>query len=173
MLIFVLVGATCTNSGLGKTDQTSGDTADEPTGSASDCPWVGTWTLEGINCSTFPYDDWYDDHDGATLVIAQDATSGCAVEATITGATCERTEDWLFGPPVGTSVAVTLDGISNCSPAACTFAPSDTACSKGDLTKAEETLTIDESNGSMQAVGLITDTAAGCPLDVVTTWSKQ
>lgn len=171
MLLFVALAA-CSNSGLGvPTAVGTGDTAAATT-TLQDCPWVGNWSLTTVNCNTFPYSAWYDDHSGATLQIGHDPAGGCAVTATVTGPTCSRTEAWHFSVPVGTSVEVTFLGVQTCAPDACAFG-AEPACQVGGLTGGPTSLSIDDSAGDLAAIGLLEDTAPGCTLDVVTRWSPQ
>jgi hypothetical protein len=163
----------CSNSGLGETE--SGTTGDTGATAAADCPWVGTWALDEVNCGTFSYDAWFDDHERATLEVSQSDDGGCDVEVTIEGDSCERDEDWHFGPPVGISVVVTFEGILDCRPNNCVFGPSDPdECSPGDLADDPQALTIDTvSDTSILATGLLAPTAQGCTLDVVTAWNRE
>jgi hypothetical protein len=158
----------CTNSGLGRTTAETGDTAAGTT-EVQNCPWVGTWQLDQVNCGAFPYDSWYDAHDGATLDIDHDPAGGCVVQAEITGPACSRTEAWRFSVPLGTSVDVTFEGITDCNPNQCAFSVEEEACERGGLA-GSETLTIDDSTGNLLAVDLFADTAPECTLGLQTTW---
>lgn len=172
-MLLVVALAACSNSGLGQPTQVgTGDTAAGTTALA-DCPWVGTWALTTVNCNTFPYAPWYDAHDSASMQITQDPAGGCSVVTTVTGPSCSRTEGWHFSVPVGTSVEVTFNGIQTCNPDQCTFDVGDQACSVGGLTGGPVTLSIDDAAGDLAAVGLLEDTAACTPLDVVTRWALQ
>jgi hypothetical protein len=170
LLLSILAG--CANSGLGQTDVGTGSTGDTAGGGtgAQDCPWVGTWSLSAVRCGTFEYDDWYDSHDSAQMVVEHDPAGGCAVVTSITGQACSRSEDWHFSVPVGTEVVVDRRGIASCEPQSCQFAPTDPQCNPGDFAGTEPH-TIDDSSGSLTIVGLISDTAPGCTLDLVTTWA--
>ena len=172
LLLAVLAG--CSNSGLGKTDLgtgATGDTGPDVVG-LQDCPWVGTWNLTAVRCGTFEYDDWYDTHDGASMVITHRPEGGCSVVTTITSAACVRTEDWTFSVPQGTEVEVDRRGIASCEPQACKFAPTDPPCNPGDFAGTEPHA-IDDSSGSLTAVDLLVDTAPACTLSLVTTWAPN
>jgi hypothetical protein len=171
MRLGLVILAGCTHSGLGKTDLATGatgDTATVPVG-LQDCPWVGTWNLNAVRCGTFEYDDWYDTHDSAQMVIVQRPEGGCDVVTTIVGPSCTRAEDWTFSVPVGTEVEVDRRGIASCDPEQCKFAVTDAPCNPGDFA-GTETHTIDDSSGSLTVVDLLTDTAPACTLSLVTTW---
>jgi hypothetical protein len=178
-LLQLSILAGCSNSGLGQTDVATGTTGDtgpatvalQDCGSA-DLSWVGTWNLSAVRCGTFEFDDWYDSHDSATMVVAQDPAGGCTVETTIVGPTCSRVENWTFTVPVGTEVEVDRKGIASCDPAACTFAPTDPPCNPGDFAGTEPHQ-IDDSSGALTIVGLLADTATACILDIVTTWAPS
>lgn len=157
----------CANSGLGKPPLTTGDTG--PVVGAADCPWVGTWNLTAFQCGSFAVDPPWPDYDGANLVVTQNATSGCDVTATIRSTTCTQVEDWDFGPPLGTEVEVTRNGITSCDPASCSL-PSG-SCAQGGNGYATTTTFIDDSLGDLQAKGLLAEMNEGCPLEIVTTWS--
>ena len=170
----------CSNSGLGQTDlAATGSTGD--TGGAvglQDCPWVGSWDLEAVRCSTFDYPDWYDTHTGASLVIEHDPLGGCAVVSTVEGSNCTREESWHIGLPVGIEVVVTMNGITDCQPADCRFDPNDQdepTCTVGDNTRTIDDATLDDSAeaGTLTIKGLLEDTAPGCSLDLITTWAPR
>ena len=174
VLLLVSILPACSNSGLGKTDAVTGDTGDTDGGAVGlqDCPWVGTWNLTAVRCGTFEYNDWYDTHDSAAMVVDHDPEGGCYVQTTIVGASCSRTEDWGFTVPVGTEVNVDLRGITACDPEQCKFGPTDPPCNPGDFAGGEAHQ-IDDSSGSLTVVGLIADTAPACILDIVTTWAPN
>ena len=170
MLLLMLLPA-CSNSGLGQPTTTpSGDTGQ--TTAVADCPWVGVWTLQTVNCATFPFDAWYDDYTGAVLDVTQSEDSGCDVVVTVSGNTCEESEDWHLSSPVGINVELTYNGIASCTPDACTFNGPDAPCEVGDRAGGTESISIDDATGDLQIVGALADTAAGCTLDVVTTWAQ-
>ena len=140
-----------------------------------DCPWVGTWRLEQLQCGTFDYAEWFEDHDEATLETTHDAAGGCAVTATISGASCTRTEGWHFSLPVGVEVAARFDGVESCVPASCAFGPTDPdACAEGALA-GSATVRIEESvaGAELTAAGLLASTAADCSLDLLTVWARE
>ncbi len=169
MLLLTLLTA-CSNSGLGQ--PTTTPTADTgATVVVDECPWVGRWTLRSVKCSTFDFAEWYDDHTGATLDIAQADQGGCDVVATVSGATCEESESWHFTSPVGINVDLTYNGISACNPDACTFNGPDAPCQVGDRAGGTETISVDDATGELQMVGALADTAPGCTLDIVTVWA--
>lgn len=149
----------------------------EPPGTTpttGDCPWVGTWMLDTLYCSTFPYDPWYDEHDSATLEIAHHPSTGCLVTATIAGASCAWTESWTFSLPVGTTVEVTFDSITACEPSECSFGAIDNVvCLPGDLDGGPRQVGLTESGGTLSADGLLTERAPGCPLSVFSTWNRE
>lgn len=166
-MLWALLLSACTNSGLGKpTIVGTADTAPPP---AADCLWVGTWNLSAFKCGTFDYDTFWDNYTGASMVISQNATTGCDVVATINGNTCAQTEGWTFGPPLGTEVDVTRNGVTACAPDGCAL--EGRSCAVGGNTFATTTLTIDDSLGDLTAIGLMAEAGAGCPLDIVTTWT--
>lgn len=164
----------CSQSGLNQLDQAgTGSTGDTAPQGLQDCPFVGTWSLSAVRCSTFEFDDWYDTHTGATLVIDHDPAGGCAVGVTIEGQNCTREESWAVSVPVGIEVLVTQNGVTRCDPAACKFDPNDQGeaeCAEGDLTGTVEDSTWDNLSGSLTISGLFEDTAPGCSLTLVTTW---
>lgn len=163
--------ASCANSGLGRTDLGTGTTDDTDPAGVQDCPWIGTWSLSAVRCGSFPLDEWYDTHDGASMDITQGPDGGCSVVTTITGETCTRTEHWTFSVPTGTEVEVTRAGIASCEPEACQFAPTDAPCDPGDQV-GTETHTIDDSTGSLTVSDVLADTAPSCTaLSLVTTWA--
>lgn len=179
MWIFVILHG-CSNSGLDRASTDSADSA-APAGLA-DCPWVGEWELEAVKCgASFDYGNWYDFHNGATMVVAHDPAGGCAVETTIRGDSCRRTEEWHFAVPVGTDVGFASAGITDCKPNKCLFldefgTPNDEPeCKLGELTIAEATLRIEELNGTMTAMNLIRNTVTldNCQLDLYTTWKLK
>jgi hypothetical protein len=170
MQILLLVGIGCTHSGLGRTTST-GDTA--TTTAASDCPWVGTWKLDGVKCSTIEYAEWFETYDGAEMEISQDPEGGCAVETTLTGPECERVESWHLAPPLGVDVEITFGGITDCSPNRCTFDDGAIECKKGDLARDKpESIRLDQTGEKLAATGLLEDTAGGCMIGLNTTWEK-
>jgi hypothetical protein len=169
-VLMLLSSFGCSNSGLGQTTPT-GDTA--PT-SAQDCPWVGTWALDEVKCSTVPYESWSDHYVSAEMEIDHDPAGGCAVQATLKADACEREEAWHFAVPVGTSVEVTFLGIQDCRPNRCVMEPGADECKNGELEGEARDMTVDDSTANtLQAVDLLKDTGSGCPLSLVTLWKKQ
>ncbi|MCA9492999.1 MAG: hypothetical protein KC621_23875 [Myxococcales bacterium] len=159
----------CSNSGLGKPPPVgTGDTG--PPAAADDCPWVGTWELTKFQCGTFDHDPFWQNYTGASMEITQNPTTGCDVAATVTSSTCTQTEDWDFGPPLGTEVDVTRNGVTACDPVGCTMEIG--TCADGGNGFATTTLVIDDSLGTLVAVGLIAELGVNCPLDIVTTWTS-
>ena len=75
--------------------------------------------------------------------------------------------------PVGTNVAYTSTGISDCTPNRCVFLDDQGApgvepeCARGEFATEETTLRIEELVGTMTAVNLLRNTvsAEGCPLE--------
>ena len=169
MLLWTVLAA-CSNSGLGQppTTPSTGDTAAVV---VDECPWVGRWTLQAVRCSSFDYTDWYDDYTGATLDVAQADEGGCDLVVTLSGATCEESEDWHMTSPVGINVDVTYNGIASCNPDGCTFNGTDEPCAVGDRAGGGETISVDDATGELQIVGALAHTAEGCQLDVVTIWA--
>lgn len=169
MWVIVLLHG-CSNSGL---DRASAETADSaPPAGIEDCPWVGEWDLDAIKCGgTFDYDAWYVSHQGASMVITHDPVGGCAVATTIRGAECKREESWHLGVPVGTDVAWSSEGVTDCTPNKCRFLAEEPECKPGQLA-GEATVRIEDVGGSLTAVDLLRDTVpqASCPLDIYTVW---
>lgn len=176
LTLFSLVG--CTNSGLGRptpvdTGEGSGQNDGKGKGNnKNNCPFVGEWELDSINCSTFPYDAWYDIVETATLEIDHADDGGCTIVSTLEGQDCEQVEEWSLTKPVGTDADVTYEGISSCDPESCSFDPKISDCEEGGRT-GEDTLSIDDATGDLTIDGLFIDFAYGCPLSVVTVWKKQ
>jgi hypothetical protein len=173
MWVFVLLQG-CSNSGLDRSSTDSAESA-APAG-LEDCPWVGEWELDEVKCGgTFAYNQWYEElhYDGATMVIAHDPDGGCAVETTIRGETCRRKEEAHFAP-VGTSVTVVSDGITDCTPNKCTFFTGDAECTREALA-GETTARVEEVVGTMTAVDLLRNTipVGSCSLEIYTIWSKE
>lgn len=169
--MFVALFAACTNSGLGLPPVTgaTGDTGTVVTGEP--CPWIGTWTLSSVSCGSFPFDEWYVDHDSASLELTQAPQGGCWADVTVVGAACTRAERWHLGPPAGLEVDATYDGVTSCDPSACTFSVEEPACAVGGAADSPETIRVDDATGNLVIERLIADTAPGCLLDVLTTWS--
>ncbi|MEQ1501156.1 MAG: hypothetical protein ABMB14_02950 [Myxococcota bacterium] len=174
MSLFVLFAAACSNSGLGHTTE-SGDSGGTTPVGLQDCPLVGTWNLTGVNCATFPYDDWYADHTQASMVIDHDPAGGCAVIATVIGDACTRTETWSFSVPAGIESDALFGGITTCDPDSCVFGAGDPEpCAVGDLAEtATEAVRLELDGDELTATGLIDETAGNCPLDVITLWELQ
>jgi hypothetical protein len=173
----LFTASACTHSGLDQPAAT-GDTApggDDDDGGGGNCPWVGTWNLTKVQCGSFLYDAWFEDHDTASLDVTDHPDGGCAVVATVSGESCERTEDWTFAVPVGGNVEVVFDGITDCNPADCQFSGSEDPCAEGNLGGRTETLSIDDTTGELVAIGLLLDTVPSCqpPLEVQTNWAKN
>lgn len=171
----LLLLISCTNSGLDRPNTTdTGDDGNKKGGGKDkeNCPFVGDWELDSINCSTFPYDAWFDTFDSASLSIDHDSDGGCIVVSTLEGEDCEQVEEWHFDKPVDTDVDVTYNGIESCSPDTCSFDPKLPDCEEGART-GSETLVINDETGDLTAEGLFADMASGCPLTVFTVWKKQ
>lgn len=158
----------CTNSGLGQDSGGSGDTAPQ----AGDCPWIGTWKLVNVACAGFPVDTWADDFGKAEMTISQSDAGGCDVAAAVTDPTCNQDEEWHFSSPVGSSVDITLDGVTGCQPQACQF-PGGATCTRGSGARTISGGYIALVGTSLEAKDLLADTVPTCTLEVITTWEPK
>lgn len=171
MSLLLLVIAGCTNSGLDRGLTATGDTGDIEGGNKENCPFVGEWELETIQCSTFDYTDWYEAFEAATMEIDHDPDGGCKVVATLKSADCKQEEEWHFSKPAGTEVEVTYEGISDCRPNECSFDVIG-SCETG-RNQGQDTAAVEEGADELTFTNLLANTAANCPLTVKTVWKKK
>jgi hypothetical protein len=148
----------------------TGDTGPAP---ATDCAFAGSWVLSDVKCGAFPYPTFYDTYMGATMTITQDPAGGCDVVAKLTSETCAQIESWDLGPPAGTDVEVTRNGVTECRPADCSHG--ETACTVGANIAPPETVLMQVIQPyTMSAVGLFAETAPTClpDLGLATVWTQ-
>jgi len=160
----------CSNSGLNQLPDPSPPTAD--TAALVDCPWVGAWSLQGVACSSFPVDDWFDDYAAATAQITTAPSGGCDVALTLTAPSCEETVAWHLSAPAEEQSAFTNGGVTACVPTDCTFGDADAPCTPGDRVTPTQSIAVDVAAGALVLTGPLAHTAPNCTLEVVTTWMK-
>lgn len=179
MWALLLAVSGCSNSGLGRELPDSGDSGSTP-GTVTACPWVGTWDLVDVRCGSFPFPDWYDIFESARLDVSLAAGgSSCEVRRVLVGASCRETERMRWGVGESGVVTVASDGVISCAPAGCSY-PTIGTCPEGARAKSTDSLDwrVDPKTSELELTdaqpdGTFVAGAAGCKLDVVTTWARR
>jgi len=107
------------------------DTTTSPEVSTA-CPIAGTWNLQNVLCGDNDITaDWFRVIDRTTAVLTTSG-SGCALTTTNETDACTEEERGTLVTKAGNAWAVVAQGITSCTPAACTFGGQDAACAIGD-----------------------------------------
>ena len=188
MLTLFLILASCSNSGLGK--ENTADTGPD----IVDCPWEGEWELIIVNCgASFAYSDWFLTYYDSGMEIARSPDGGCDVTFSWSSDVCAEEEQWSITPqypeltedqetstvPYNGDARLTLGGISDCSPAECSFDPKDMdinekPCEEGDRQVTLDIEVDDETTDQLTISGMFSDPGrTDCPLSLTTVWTRK
>ncbi len=130
------------------------------------CPIAGTWNLQNVLCGDNDITaDWFRVIDRTTAVLSTSGT-GCALATTNETNACTEEERGTLVAKSGDQWAVVSQGITACTPAACTFGGQDAACAVGDRAATYDTsivlaagrLSLTSANGICVSSGAGTST---------------
>jgi len=183
----IALGAACTNSGLGGAQDTSPVTATGGGGTtpgALSCQWQGTWDMAKAFCGQIdladPPTNYFSTYEQASLVITDsgNADGNCDVVFTWTTAgVCSETEEWeILYSDSETELNIRFGGITDCSPADCSFGPDDAdACFIGGNINADAVPHQLEilQDGQIRVIGLLDYSVAPCNIGFMTEWRRQ
>lgn len=158
------LAASETTDATGDTGETgnAGETTPDASPEVSPaCPIAGTWNLQNVLCGENDITaDWFRVIDRTTTVLATSGT-GCALTTTNETDACTEEERGTLVAKSGDQWAVVSQGITACTPAACTFGGQDAACAIGDRATTYDTsivlaagrLSITSANGICAGTG--------------------
>lgn len=165
------IGAACTNSGLGGTEDTGKDATG--TSGGGGCPWEGTWSLAEAACGSFLIGNWEQTYSSVTLT-ATAGDGGCALVVDWSGDDCGESETMSVAPVTGGGpTEFTSSGITSCAADGCTFDNNDdVGCETGDRANTTTVAVDDSTAGRLVFTGFAEHAWTSCTLDFVTTWNK-
>ncbi len=173
----------CSNSGLGRADTSSAETGQGDTALPAGCPIVGSWQLTQVLCGSIEYEPWTTTYDRARLDVTPGPGGRCEVARVFRATDCRETERMLWDfpddakPGTPLEVAVTSEGVTECAPVDCLIEGVG-VCSEGARANTSGMFQVTlEDEAPLEVVddppdGSFVAAIPGCPLEVVTRWSR-
>jgi hypothetical protein len=155
LLLTTLLALALAGCPAGDDDDTSGDddaTGDDDTTDNESCgPLLGSWNLTQFECGDYDITaDWFDVMNSTVLDVSGGADS-CVIVLTNTGDTCVEAQEFHYVVGADT-LSGESQGITSCTPDACTFTADDEPCvvddgagdttGEGDFSVDGDTLTV-------------------------------